>query len=255
MHRCHGWQKWITLFSFLFLFAGAAHADEFCVRSKAQLAEAFEKLENRIAFRNSGGIGNGGVCWWHSRLQRASLYLARYAPEKPRPTYEEAQNLIRSLVYFTRVIEIPGYSNFQSFSEDYQQLIQSELNFWQIRDGFIAQQWIRGLSGKSSLPASELQSHMETIYDRFQTSEPGLWLMVQIKGITSHALILIGMTRTEQGFQLRVIDSNRPMETRVVEFHTGDESLELGDMSFVPYLGFKRDQVLIDRVLQAYCGV
>ncbi len=243
------------VFSFLVLGVASARADGFCTRTKAELTEAFELPDNRLGFRNSGGIGNGGVCWWHSRLQRSSLYLARYAPTKPRPTYGEAQELVRSLVYFTRVIEIPGYSNFQSFSEDYRELIQSELNTWQIRDGFIAQQWIRGLSGKSSLPANQLQSHMETIYERFQTSEPGLWLMVQIKGITSHALILIGMTRTEQGFQLRVIDSNRPMETRILDYHIGDESLELGDMSFVPYLGFKRDQVLIDRALQAYCGV
>jgi len=259
MNIRHGWRALshslllLTLFS-PFLEMRNAQANSFCSRTNADLVKQFEAPENRLAFQNDGGLGDGGVCWWHSRLQRSSIYLTRYAPTKPQPTLAEARALVRKLVFFSEVVEIPGYANFSDFSKDFQPVVQKELNNWQIRDGFINQQWIRGISGHSSLPADVLTQHMNVLYQKFLTTQPGLWVMVQLPGIASHALLIIGMDQSDAGYELHVIDSNYPGITRVLDYHYGDQSIRLDDSDvFTPYPGFQNDLVKIDNTLQSYC--
>ena len=90
----------------------------------------------------------------------------------------------REITLMREVVEIPGFRNFFDFSTEFAKEVQVELNAWQIRDGFIFQQWVRGLSGKSSMPSEELAEHMDAIYSDFKTHAPGLWVMAQMKGIT-----------------------------------------------------------------------
>lgn len=253
MHKRHGWRNRIVRGFLLSMFVSVSHANEFCQRSQEDLFKAFEAPENRIGFQNDGGLQDGGVCWWHSRLQRSSIYLSTFAPEKSKPTLAEAQKLVRHLIYFTQVVEIPGYRNFSEFSADFEPLIQKELDQWQIRDGFLYQQWIRGLYGRASLPASSLKNHMNRLYSKFKLSKPGLWVMAQMPGITSHALLIIGMVKSNVGYHLRVIDSNRPLSTRELDYHFGDHSIELGGDFFTPYPGFQLDQDKINTALQKYC--
>jgi hypothetical protein len=253
MSSCHGWHSFFILILFLFQFA-QARAEDFCSRGANSITQAFLEPSNRMGFKNHGGIANGGVCWWHSRLQRSSVYLARFAPDKPKPSDEEALLIIQSLINFSQVVEIPGYPDFNAFSEHYEALIQKELNAWQIRDGFISQQWIRGISGVSRLPDFLMKMRMDRVYDQFRSSRPGMWLMVQIRGVTSHALLLLSMEPTKDGYDLSVIDSNRPSETRELQYRFGDENLYLGNTPFVPYPGFFRDQERIDDALRKYCG-
>jgi len=229
-------------------------AKEICNRSRKELFQQFKTDENRIAFENDGGLFNGGVCWWHSRLQRSSVYLARFSPEKQKPTQAEAEAIVNQLAHLSGVVEIPGYQNFYEFSLDHPKIIQHELNQWQKRDGFLNQQWIRGLSGKNHLSADQLKSQMNNIFGQFQKSEPGLWLMVQMKGITSHALLLLNMVKTEQGYLLTTIDSNFPDTTVSFDYHFGDTFLRYGGSTFVPYAGFQKDMLKINQALEQYCG-
>lgn len=240
---------------FLFLFAqNNAQAVNFCSRSNDDLLKQFEASENRIGFQNQGGLGNGGVCWWHSRLQRSSIYLTQFDPSLPQPTEDEARTLVHSLIHFSQVVVIPGYANFSDFSKDFEPMIQKELENWQLRDGFIYQQWIRGMMGRSTLPASTLEQHMDQIYQTFLTSKPGLWIMAQMPGITSHALLFIGMTKTDLGYHLRLVDSNYPNLTRELDYRIGDQTIHIGSETFTPYVGFQNDQTKIDHTLQSYCG-
>lgn len=236
------------------LFSTQSLAQTLCERTRADLLIQFEDPANRMGFRNDGGLLDGGVCWWHSRLQRSSLYLARFEPTLPRPTQKAARKIIEHLIHFDSVVTIPGYSNFSEFSKDYQEPIQNELNEWQIRDGFIHHQWVRGLYGRPSLPPAVLRERMDRIFVKFKKSKPGLWVMAQFPGITSHALLFIGMTRTSTGFTIRAIDSNRPSMTREITYQYGDRSLKLGNEGFTPFVGFQSDQEEIDETLNRYCS-
>ncbi len=127
------------------------------------------------------------------------------------------------------------------------------LEDWQKRDGFLNFEWIRGLSGKFSLPPGEMRKRMEEVYGFFKKSPAPVWLMAQIKGVTSHSFLLLGMEQTEQGFDLSVIDSNHPSETILISYVTGESSLKNDQYSFVPYTGFQNDFRLIFRALSQTC--
>ena len=238
----------------MLISAPSALAVDFCKRSREDLLLDFNDPLHRVGFKNNGGLFNRGVCWWHSRLQRSAVYLSLFAPEQPRPGYGEAQTIIRHLIRFDSVVLIPGYSNFRDFSSDHAELIQRELNLWQIEDGFINQEWARGIYGSPRMPADTLHSRMDRIYERFKLSKPGLWIMAQLPGITTHALLLIGMNATEHGYALNVIDSNHPDVTRSLEYQFGDHAIDLGKDTFTPFIGFDRDQMKIDRTLKAFCN-
>jgi hypothetical protein len=53
---------------------------------------------NLFSFSNTGGILNGGVCWWHSRMQRAALYLTVYLPDMPPPSKPEVRRILCDLM-------------------------------------------------------------------------------------------------------------------------------------------------------------
>jgi hypothetical protein len=238
----------------LIFLAGEARADRFCGRTDQDVQNAFEDPLMRVGFENQGGLLNGGTCWWHSRLQRAAIYLARFRPELPKPDTRAVGQILEDLVHQRRVVEIPGYAGFAEFSREHQSQVQRELNQWQIRDGFVNQQWIRGLSGRPTLPPRKLVRRMERLYRVFQDSKPGLWIMAQMKGITSHALLLLGMQKTREGYRLRFIDSNFPDETRELEYRQGERALDLGYAEFVPYAGYRKDFRRIAAALRKHCG-
>ena len=207
-----------------------------------------------MGFKNQGGIGNGGTCWWHSRLQRSAVYLAEFNPALPKPGEVKAREILRHLIRMDEAVVIPGYAGFRDLSADFQALIQRDLNAWQLEDGIVNQQWIRGLYGRSELPSEKMRARMNTIHSKMLRRDPGLWLMAQMPGIVSHALLLIGMESTSEGYELRVIDSNRPSETRTLRYRNGDRSLVLDGTPFVPYAGFQNDAFKIEDSLQQTCN-
>ncbi len=239
----------------ILIFSASANAADFCQRQAPDILQLAENKSSRISFKNSGGLFNGGVCWWHSRLQRASIYLARYAPEKELPSKGELKKILKHLKNMDSVVEIPGFSDFGSFTRKYENEVQSMLNQWQKEDGFINQQWIQGLSGRSRLPASKLRQKMDQIFISYKKSPTLVWLMAQIKGVTSHALLLVEMRESAHGYDLGVIDSNSPLKTKYIGYNHGDEFLKFDSSSyqFVPYTGFQQDFVKIFTSLNNHC--
>ena len=135
---------------------------EYCHNRKdpTYVKELAYDVRNLMSFKNHGGIGNGGVCWWHSRFQRNALYLTYYTPNARKPTPQEARQIINDIRNYRGVIEINGFENFYDFSKEYKNEIQSELEAWQIYEG-VRLTFIRGLRGSSKVSADLLKELME----------------------------------------------------------------------------------------------
>ena len=209
----------------------------------------------RISFRNSGGMINGGVCWWHSRLQRASYYLVKYNPSAAKPTEKQLKEILTKLRNMKTVVTIPGFSNFSSFTKAYQKQIQKMLNDWQVIDGVFHGQWIRGISGKPALPAQEMTARMAALYQSYRQSPAAMWIMAQMEGITSHSFLIVQMEKVNGGYDLDLIDSNHPLEIVRVRYQDGDQMLRTSrnSNSFVPYAGFQEDFRRISQSLVGHC--
>ncbi len=232
------------------------YAQNVCERIQQGVIPYLETRESRIQFKNRGGLFNGGVCWWHSRLQRASSYLVDFRPELNRPGKEELNKILKTLKTMSGTVIIPGFADFLTFTEAYKAEVQSVLEQWQKEDGFINQQWVRGISGKYELPPIEMKTRMDGLYDLFQKSPHPMWVMAQIKGIESHAFLVLDMIPQGAGYELRVIDSNVPLETKIFNFVNGDRFLKhpKDKYSFVPYSGFQKDYDAILNSVKKRCG-
>jgi len=240
---------------FVFLLVFPVFANNFCDRTNAEIKELLLNESSRLSFKNNGGLFNAGVCWWHSRLQRSSVYLAQFAPEREMPTENEVWDILKSLRSMNKVVTIPGFKDFASFSLAHKAQIQQLLNQWQASDGFINQQWVRGISGRSTLPPPKLKNQMDYIFNFFQESPLPVWLMAQVKGVTAHAFLLLEMFPLQNGYHLRVIDSNKPLITRDVFYQHGDSNLTLDDRkyTFIPYTGFQKDFKYLHSAIKNHC--
>src|SRR5262245_2698307 len=85
-------------------------------RRSPDFARIIEDRGMRLGFENAGGLLGGGVCWWHSRFQRAIWHLAVFLPRAPRPDREETRRIVRRLATRKEVVEIPGYADAREFS-------------------------------------------------------------------------------------------------------------------------------------------
>ena len=214
------------------------------------------RISSRISFENDGGLFGKGVCWWHNRLQRSSALLAECRPEEPRPVGPVLTNILHRLRTMDRVVIIPGYQDFLSFTQDHQAQVQDLLDDWQKIDGFLNFEWLRGISGHSRLDPAALKKQMDKVFTSFRSSPYPIWIMAQIKGITSHSFLVLGMEETVYGYELDLLDSNEPLDTIKVAYSEGEERLyhPIGKYTFVPYVGFQNDFKVIGKSLGAYCG-
>src|SRR5438270_754213 len=62
----------------------------YCSRTREDFLSAGFSPSQRLSFGNTGGIAHGGVCWWHSRFQRAAIYLTIFRPDLPKPSHRKA---------------------------------------------------------------------------------------------------------------------------------------------------------------------
>lgn len=231
-------------------------AQPLCDRIKGGIVSYLETKQSRMAFKNQGGLVNGGVCWWHARLQRSSAYLAEFKPQLPKPDLKAVKTILNDLKKMKTVVEIPGYENFNSFTQAHQKQVQNTLESWQRKDGFINQQWIRGISGKYELAPEAMKEKMAVLYAQFLSSPHPMWVMAQIKGVSSHAFLVLDIFSQPEGLDLKLIDSNYPDEVREVRYVYGQRFLKhkKEKYSFVPYLGFQKDYQSIHESVRQHCG-
>lgn len=241
---------------FILCFAHAeTQSTRFCERKNSDIHRELANPAHRLSFRNQGGLINGGVCWWHSRLQRSSLYLARFNPRRPKPNGAQIRGILSALKKMNQVVEIGGYENFFDFTKGEEPSVQALLEAWQKEDGILYFQWIRGLSGQYQLPPRALENKMEELANLVESSPTPVWVMAQMKGITSHSFLIRSIERLPQGFRFELIDSNAPAKLRYSKFQRGDRSLRLedGGKEFVLYSGFQSDFNKIRSALGHFC--
>jgi hypothetical protein len=226
-----------------------------CNRGMAEFQQFSHDEASRIAGYNHGGMFNGGVCWWHSRLQRAAIYLAEFRPELPKPNSYEAQGIINRLSSMSQVVVIPGYSSFQDFTRDFPYAVQHRLESWQREDGILRFRWISGLRGATALTDASMRGVMEAIHNMVAVQHRIVFEKLSMPGITSHAWLIIGSRKTSDGYVIEVIDSNSPGSTTEIEYRYGDNYLHYpySTQPIVPYLQYDGDLNRIFWALQNYC--
>ena len=223
--------------------------EQFCAdRSDARFAKDLTKSDNNLmAFRNHGGLGNGGVCWWHSRFQRNALYLTIYKPAEKKPSVEEAAVLVDKIRAGSEIVTIPGYRNFYEFSANHAPQIQRELEKWQKGDGIARFNWVIGLKGASEVATAELKKMMDELYEYVEVEGNIAYQKLQIKGIVAHAWLVLNMKETSEGYDLEVLDSNFPNQTSVYKYREGMTNFHhYGYGTFTPYLERKGE---MDKVM------
>jgi hypothetical protein len=230
---------------------------EFCQRfqDNSQIKSMAFDLDNFISFKNNGGLFNGGVCWWHSRFQRNALYLTILDSNLPKPSEAEAKTIIKEIRNSNKTIVIPGYKSFQEFTNENQALIQKELNSWQLYDGVVLGGWIDGLKGETKIDSELLRNKMNELNEYVAVKNKIGYVKLQIKGITSHAWLIIDSKPATGGQVIGYIDSNWPLQTNEYQYKWGDQSFNLksyGD--FVPYLEFTREEEKLNSIAQSFCN-
>ncbi len=231
--------------------------DQFCAdrESTSFTKELTKDYGNLMAFSNRGGLANGGVCWWHSRFQRNALYLTIYKPAEKKPSDSQAQKIISKIRAAKDVVEIPGYRNFSEFSEDNRHLIQRELESWQKSDGIVKFNWVVGLSGSNIVEASVLKTMMDELYEYVDVQGNIAYQKLQIKGITAHAWLVVNMKKTDEGYDLEVLDSNFPHQTSIYKYRDGMTNFYHSYYgNFVPYLERKGEMDQVTMAVLKKCN-
>lgn len=203
---------------FIFLFfclasfsttAATSPVKEYCAQTWHDFSDSIQERQHKMYFYNQGGLFNGGTCWWHSRLQRSAHYLAVFFPNRRRPSVYEAKQLLYKLRKNSDIVEIGGYANWNSFSRDFENEIQSMLNAWQKVDGFVNQDWLLGIKSLSYLKNIQAKQ-MDYLYNQVHNKGLITYTMLQVKGIVSHSYLVTKMEKEPYGYSLTIIDSNSP---------------------------------------------
>ncbi len=231
---------------------------EFCERyeDETRMQNYATDFSNLTTNKNKGGLFNNGVCWWHSRFQRNTLYLTIFRPDLDKPTHFEALKIIKDIRAGKSIVTIPGFSQNVFFSSTYSKEIQDELNAWQLYDGIFLGKWVDGLRGRTKVKASVLKRMMEELYQYVEVDKKIAYQKLQIKGWDSHAWLVISMTPTNEGYEIGHLDSNRPYSFQNYSYKFGDTSLIHSKFGkFVPYLEYTREESRISNVGKTYCGL
>jgi hypothetical protein len=230
---------------------------ELCSRPADHALQLAQNTDNLFDFGNEGGTWGTALCWWHSRLQRASLYLAVYNSSAPKPTADQVEKILAALSTGNAVVTIPGYRNFKEFSRDWKQTIVDYLSWWELSNATTRFTWLtHGLRSVRTSTARSLQAEMDKIYNYVTLQKKVAYVMLQMRGIMAHAWLVIAMDRTATGYKLRYIDSNYQDEVLTYEFRQGQRFVVadvLANIDAAPYL-LEEDE--LERQLssvRAYC--
>lgn len=180
-----------------------ASADICKMKAEDFLAKA-EHPSNLTSNRNAAGNLGTGLCWWHTKLQRAALYLAVFdQPDSPKPTKAEALHILAKIRDLKEVVSIPGFKNWFDFTFDYHDEFYQILNHWEVRD--IAQlQFLKGVRVLQAMDPSMLQK----ISDEVNEYKRLTYLMVKLPMLGAHSWIAQSFQLEGTEFKIGYIDSN-----------------------------------------------
>lgn len=239
-------------------FAKPEYLQNYCENSTNLVNFKLKAMDyrNTLAFRNQGGIGNMGVCWWHSRFQRNALYLAIFRPEKPQDSEKVIKEKIKKIRHGKELVVFNGFADLYELSAAYGDQIQRELEKWQKSDGIVKFKWVQGLRGKPELEASQMREMMDDLYERVVTKKQITYQKLQFKGITAHAWLVVEMERTANGYRLYVIDSLFPNDINIYDYEQGMTSFyySLTGQTFAPRTEFSNETTDVVNVMKNNCN-
>jgi hypothetical protein len=98
-------------------------------------------------------------------------------------------------------------------------------------------------------------ARMDAVFESYRQSPAAMWILAQMKGITSHSFLVIHMEKVNGGYDMDLIDSNHPLEIVNIRYQEGDEFLRTnrGSDAFVPYVGFQEDFRKLKQSLISHC--
>ncbi len=242
----------LSIFICLFMASSLWSADLSSSCKFHSVKDEISKSDNHLSFTNSGGLFNGGVCWWHSRFTRNALYLAQWKPELKKPNKDQAIKIIKKLRRGLGLVEVPGFKNLKEFSRDHEILIRKELERWQINDGAFKVKWVDGLMGTPSMPAHLMSEYMDLLYDVISRTDDLLFLRVQLQGVAAHAWLVKSMIPTADGYRFEVQDSNF-LGMSSFDYKRGMTSLNYYGKKFIPYLQFTPELIKIKTLAKNSC--
>ena len=230
---------------------------EYC--AELQLSQGANRRLSRsdraylLAFKNQGGLKNAGICWWHSRFTRNAAYLALYRPDLRKPGARAGRELVTRLREGRQVTEIPGYANLREFSLDFRSDIQVKMEDWQKSEGFLGGHWATGLTGTPSVSETRMAELMDELYARTQTGDT-IFQVLQLPGVSTHAWLVTGMRRLNDGYEIDVIESNLPGPTQYAYKRGMQEFEYLSGSIFTPYTQFENEVPRMRKAIAEFCG-
>jgi hypothetical protein len=215
-----------------------------------------DHTENLNPIFNQGGLGGGGVCWWHSRLQRDSLYMAYYNPAAAKPNAEQAKEILKNIRKAKAFVEIPGYNNFSEFAADNAVTIQKFLNDWQVNNGILGFGFLSGTQDVSDdVSAESLPERMQLLFKQVNDEKRITYQLVQTSGFDSHAWLVTKMSKTEDGYELRIVDSNLPQEPYAVRYYEGAANIATPYGRIKTFTQQSSELSTISKTYEKECGV
>lgn len=210
---------------------------------------------NRMAFTNQPGTFGTGTCWWHSSLTRSAATLAIYQPTKEKPSNRQAEIILDTLISMKAVVEIPGFENWQKFSDYYSDLIESKLSAWQRREA-VSFGWTRGLKGTGANSPEDMRANLDRADLEFRLYQKPVYMMLQFKGPMAHSWLVLDIKKTTTGYTLFVLDSNLQTVDRW-DYQWGQPHFNYigtGE-TFIPYIQPKERQDLfkLKAVTDKFC--
>lgn len=259
----------LAVFSIFFSSAQAQESvsSRFCMRDLSAIQRQFYQPQNLIPFKNTGGMAHLqiGVCWWHSRFNRAAQYLAQFRPDLAKPTDAEALSLIRDIRYMRQVAVIPGYADLAGFIKDHAETLQSELQAWQAEDNLYRRAWFRGLEGRATFKPDLLKQTMDELYLDFAKGPWPIYLRLRLRPF-NHAWLILNISPTSEGYTFDYLDSTYPTDVQHIIYRYGDGvfgTQQLGKEYYskaekslkiiFPYQEESRDFNFILNSLKSYC--
>ena len=174
---------------------------DICSTSSEDFQTKALNIKNLTGFSNPPGFVNTGLCWWHTKLHRNSIYLTVFNnPESKKPSMKEAFDIVNKIITKAEVVEIPGFKSWYEFSKHYKMEITRLLEKWQLRDT-LRLEFVKGLrkrNGTSYKNLNEIKLNIEK-YKRI----PYVTVIVDFG---AHSWLVPGLKNDK----LLLIDSNYP---------------------------------------------
>lgn len=249
------------------LASGAYFADVLSDGVFADGTPAFRfTLEPRFLIRNPNPAGDWdiGLCWWHSRMQRAAAYLVEFVPTARKANQAEAKVIFKKLSQFQPVM-LPGYESFAMFSLDFHDELVAELSRWQKRTTFEEPGIVFGASAKNIF-TSQKQLYQESSHrldgllnDMETQPRPIFILLPSSAGI--HSFLVTGFQASRDGtVRLQYLDSNYPGIPHSWRIRSAGVMnlkhplLEMEDSFYSFHTQFEKDFDAIEAGLRTKCG-